>query len=79
MVSVNGEPILEHRHVMETVLGRRLTEFENVHHKNGDKLNNDVSNLELWVTKQPKGQRVADLVEFVVSNYRAQVMERLKL
>lgn len=32
--------------------------------KNGNKQDNKIENLELWVTKQPKGQRPQDLIEY---------------
>ena len=51
---------------MEQLLGRPLKKGENVHHKDGDRLNNDPSNLELWVKMQPPGQRVIDKVRFAI-------------
>lgn len=39
--------VYEHRYVMECFLNRPLRKDEIVHHKDGDKLNNDISNLEL--------------------------------
>lgn len=43
--------VLEHRHVMEQHLGRYLDPAEVVHHKDGDRTNNAIDNLELFASQ----------------------------
>lgn len=47
MIYVNGTRIYEHRHIMEQYLGRKLSRKEHVHHRDGNKINNSLNNLEL--------------------------------
>ena len=71
-----GYDILEHRYVMEQMLGRPLRRDENVHHRNGDRLDNRPENLELWSRHQPSGQRVVDKVVWareILARYEAEM------
>lgn len=49
--SKNGEQ-RKHRWLMENHLGRKLKENEHVHHIDGNKLNNDLSNLEVLTPRE---------------------------
>jgi len=69
--------VMQHRVAMEQKLGRPLREYENVHHINGVKDDNRLENLELWVKPQPSGQRVEDLVHWVLTEYRDEVERQL--
>jgi len=63
--------ILEHRHVIESALGRQLEKRERIHHRNGDKMDNRLENLELWTLDKnhPGGVRVTDkIIDSVLSH-----------
>lgn len=59
-------PAAEHRLVMARSLGRPLRPDESVHHRNGQRGDNRLENLELWSRYQPIGARVADQVAWAV-------------
>ena len=58
--------IREHIYVMVEHLGRPLIKGESIHHKNGDRLDNRIENLELWDKGQPPGQRIEDKIEWYI-------------
>ena len=77
-IRVDGRTIFQHRYVVEQHLGRPLLPEENIHHMNGIRHDNRLENLEIWLTRQPSGQRVSDLIAFVVEHYPVQVAAMLR-
>lgn len=64
---------MEHRLIMEELIGRELCADENVHHINGVRDDNRPENLELWVKPQPPGIRTEDALawaEEIIRRYK---------
>lgn len=69
----------EHRLVMSEYLGRAIRKSENIHHKNGNRADNRLENLELWTTCQPSGQRPLDLLKWAREILKSYASEETKL
>jgi hypothetical protein len=64
VLRVDGNTYLAHRYIWEQYYGRKLLKEETIHHKNGNRSDNRIENLELWSYKQPYGQRIEDKIKW---------------
>lgn len=71
-----GDRAFEHRLVWEARHGELLP-GQNIHHKNGQRDDNRIENLEVWDTSQPAGQRPEDKVAFALEMLRRYAPQHL--
>lgn len=71
-----GRYVLEHRVIVAGLIGRPLFPDEIVHHRDGNRRNNDPKNLELCV-KQPLCQRVSDIISWAIEVLKRYAPEKL--
>lgn len=57
-LTINGKRVLKHRMLVEKMLGRKLLDWEIVHHKDGNNRNNNLNNLQ--VMSQSEHERLHD-------------------
>lgn len=63
-IKIDGKWMFEHRLIIEKHLGRKLLSSEIVHHKNGDKSNNSIKNLEVLTSQSVHMRKHVKLKNF---------------
>jgi hypothetical protein len=68
IIGIDGKRIPEHRYVMEKHLGRKLQTYEDVHHKNLNRADNNLKNLEVRLkSKHRRGISAQDAIDWLKS------------
>lgn len=78
-ITINGKQLRLHRILMEAYIGRKLMPWELVHHRDGDKHNNTLSNLSITIRSiHIKTHMIGECSRFTDSCYIAKEdIERL--
>ena len=76
-LKVDGKRIDEHRFIMQNHIGRKLSTNEVVHHIDGNKLNNDISNLE--IVSRSNHSRLHTIERNSNSDFIKNISESMKL
>lgn len=79
-ITVDGKVVLQHRFLVEQLLGRSLSTHEHVHHKDKNYLNNAIENLEVLSssehTKLHKAEKPAAMVELCCAYCSTSIFRR---
>jgi len=57
-----GQAVYEHRWLMEQHLGRKLERHEHVHHKNGNRRDNRLENLEVMSSSEHSREHMSPFI-----------------
>ena len=71
----DGKDIREHRYLMEQHLGRKLDLSEHIHHKNGNRLDNRIENLEIMTNSEHNSRHIS---KHITKEIKKLVLDRLE-
>jgi len=73
-VCIAGVPGRQHRNIIEAVIKRKLSDDEVVYHKDGDKTNSDIKNLEIMSVSEHHKHHYDEIKEKLKSNFEREMV-----